>query len=314
VTEHDFYHKHLISMEDLTPEDISQILNTSKLMKGISERDVKKAPTLRGKTIINMFAEPSTRTRTSFEIAGKRLSADVINISTSGSSMSKGESLKDMVANLEAMRPDLIVVRHKSDGAPAMISRWTNCTVVNAGDGRHEHPTQSLLDMMTILESKRKLEGLNVVIFGDIKNSRVARSNMIGMKKMGMNITVCGPKTMLPLYVEEMADNVTTSLADAVVGADVIMALRIQTERLEKAKFPNAREYSRLFGLTLSHLKKAKHNAIVLHPGPINQGIEISPEVVEGQWSVVLDQVTNGVAVRMATLYLLLGAGLQKTE
>ena len=294
-------------MSDFSAEDIRQVLSTAALMKEISEREVKKAPTLRGRTIINFFAEPSTRTRTSFEIAGKRLSADVINISASGSSLSKGETLKDMVANLQAMKPDLLVVRSPNSGVPYMISRWVKCPVVNAGDGRHEHPTQALLDLMTIQERKKNLQGLKVAILGDILNSRVARSNMIAMAKMGMEVTACGPATLLPVNIDKMAHHHTTDVAEAVRGADVVMALRIQKERLDGAKYPNVREYSRYFGLSAAHMKHAGPNALVLHPGPINQGVEISPDVADGPWSVILDQVTNGVAVRMAVLYLLLG-------
>jgi len=302
-----FSGRSLISMRDYSAAEIRQILSTALLMKEISEREVKKAPTLRGRTVINFFAEPSTRTRTSFEIAGKRLSADVINISASGSSLSKGETLKDMASNLQAMRPDLLVVRSPFSGAPHMISKWIKCPVVNAGDGRHEHPTQALLDLMTIQERKKNLQGLKVAILGDILNSRVARSNMIAMAKLGMEVTACGPATMLPVNIKEMAHHHTTDVAEAVRGADVIMALRIQRERLGGSKYPNVREYSRYFGLTAAHMKHAGHKPLVLHPGPINQGVEISPEVADGPWSVILGQVTNGVAVRMAVLYLLLG-------
>lgn len=308
--EKSLYKRSLLSMAELSAEDITQTLKTARVMKEISEREVKKAPTLRGRTVINCFLEPSTRTRTSFEIAGKRLSADVVNISASGSSLVKGESLKDMAANLVAMRPDLIVIRSSSSGAPAMVAGWASCPVVNAGDGRHEHPTQSLLDLMTIEERKGKLEGLSVTIVGDILNSRVARSNMIAMRKLGMSVTVCGPPTLLPVNIENMADAVTTSLPEAVEGADVVMMLRIQTERLERVKFPTLREYSRLFCLTPEILRRARPDAMVMHPGPINRGVEISPEVADGPWSVILNQVTNGVAVRMAVLYLLLGGGI----
>lgn len=308
--ERDLYHRNLISMADLSPEDILQILKTAKVMKNISERDVKKAPTLRGKTVINCFMEPSTRTRTSFEIAAKRLSADVINISGSSSSLAKGESFKDMLNNLQAMKPDLIVIRSGHSGAPEMASGWVDCPVVNGGDGRHEHPTQCLLDLMTIAERKSIVQGLNVTIIGDILNSRVARSNMVAMRKLKINVTACGPKTLLPLNIDDMADKVTTSISEAVSGADVIMMLRIQTERLAGCKFPNEREYSRLFGLSADLMKKAPKDVVVMHPGPINRGVEISPEVADGPWSVILNQVTNGVAVRMAILYLLLGGGL----
>ncbi|VAX21393.1 Aspartate carbamoyltransferase [hydrothermal vent metagenome] len=302
--------RHILSMADLPRDGIMNLLKTANMMKEISEREVKKIPTLRGRTVINCFLEPSTRTRTSFEIAGKRLSADVINISASGSSLTKGESLKDMANNLMAMKPDLMVIRTPNSGAPMQIARWVDCPVVNAGDGRHEHPSQSLLDLMTIKEHKNKLEGLNVAIVGDILNSRVARSNLLAMKALGMNVTICGPATLLPQNAENMADRVTTSLEDAVAGAEVVMMLRIQAERLTGASFPNLREYSRLFCLTPEIMKKTAKDVMVMHPGPINRGVEISPEVADGPWSVILDQVTNGVAVRMAILYLLLGGGL----
>jgi aspartate carbamoyltransferase catalytic subunit len=304
--------RRLVSMDELTVEDIEQILQTAVVMKEISEREVKKAPPLRGRTIINCFLEPSTRTRTSFELAGKRLSADVINISGSGSSLSKGESLKDTALTLEAMRPDLLVIRAKPSGAAEQVSRWVKCPVVNAGDGRHEHPSQSLLDLMTIRERFGKIRDLNVSIIGDIANSRVARSNLIAMSMLGIKTTVCGPATLLPREVSTMADRVTTDIKEAVEGADVLMMLRIQQERISQAKFPSLREYSRLYGLNGTLLKRAKKNAIIMHPGPINRGVEISPDVADGPWSVILDQVTNGVAVRMAILYLLLGGGIAK--
>lgn len=297
----------LLSMADLSEDAILHLIETGKTMKEVSERTIKKIPPLRGRTILNCFLEPSTRTRTSFEIAGKRLSADVINISASGSSLTKGESLKDMSRNLHAMNPDIIVIRSKNSGAPSMMAQWIDCPVINAGDGRHEHPSQSLLDLMTISEHKGKLSGLNVTIVGDILNSRVARSNMIAMRKLGMSVTACGPKTLLPVNINEMADEVTTRLDEAVVGADVVMMLRVQTERLEGTAFPNMREYSRLYCLNSNIMKKAEKDVTVMHPGPVNRGIEIAPDVMEGEWSVILDQVTNGVAIRMAILYLILG-------
>lgn len=303
--------RRLISAADLSREDVEKILKTAKAMKEVSERDVKKIPPLRGKTIINCFLEPSTRTRTSFEIAGKRLSADVINISASGSSMSKGESLKDMVNNLTAMKPDLLVIRSNFSGAPLMASKWIACPVINAGDGQHEHPTQSLLDMFTIKEHKGSFDKLNVSIIGDILHSRVARSNLLIMRSMGMRTTVCAPATLLPVNIYSMADRVTTSLKEAVTGADVVMMLRIQSERIEKNYFPSLREYSRFYCLTSDILKSASKDVIVMHPGPVNRGVEISAEVADAPSSVILDQVTNGVAVRMAVLYLLLGGGLQ---
>lgn len=300
----------ILSMADLSAGEIESILETAKAMKQVSERAVKKTPTLRGRTVINLFLEPSTRTRTSFEIAGKRLSADVINISGVGSSVSKGESLKDMAATLTSMRPDLLVMRSPYAGAPAMAAEWTGLPVVNAGDGRGEHPTQSLLDLMTIKERKGRLDGLSVSIVGDIANSRVARSNMIAMGKMGMTVTICGPATLLPPDAGKMADRVTTSLAEAARGADVIMTLRIQKERLSGMEFPSLREYARFYCLTPRMLGTAGKDAIVMHPGPINRGVEISPEAADGPWSVILNQVTNGVAVRMAVMYLLLGGGI----
>ncbi|MBI4666678.1 MAG: aspartate carbamoyltransferase catalytic subunit [Nitrospinae bacterium] len=310
--------RRLLSAADLTIEDVERILNTASAMKEVSTRDVKKIPPLRGKTIINCFLEPSTRTKTSFEIAGKRLSADVINISATGSSLSKGETIKDMARNLSAMKPDLVVVRSQYSGIPLRISEWIDCAVVNAGDGRHEHPTQSLLDLFTIREKKGPLDNLNISIIGDILNSRVARSNIILMKLLGANITLCGPATLLPVCdiscdnnrpAGLVVDRVTNSLKEAVTGADVVMMLRIQTERLNEKKFPNLREYSKLYGLSPETLKLAAKDPLVLHPGPINRGVEISPEVADGPWCVMLDQVTNGVAVRMAVLYLLLGGG-----
>jgi aspartate carbamoyltransferase catalytic subunit len=314
MTDNGLSKRRLISMSDVSVEDVEKILSAARVMKEVSERDIKKIPPLRGKTIINLFMEPSTRTRTSFEIAGKRLSADVVNVSASGSSVSKGESLKDMVNNLTAMKPDLIVLRSPFSGAPYMVSKWIGRPVVNAGDGRHEHPTQSLLDLFTIQEAKKSFQQLNISIIGDILNSRVARSNMLIMHKLGMKVTVCGPATLLPKYIDRMADRVTTTLKDAVTGADVVMMLRIQSERLNEKKFPNLREYSRQYCLTSDTLKNAAKGVIVMHPGPINRGIEISPEVADGPWSVILDQVTNGVAVRMAILYLLLGGVTQETN
>ena len=304
-----FLKRRFISTGELSKEEIERTLLVGKAMKEISEREIKKTPTLRGKTVINCFLEPSTRTRTSFEIAGKRLSADVINISGSGSSLSKGESLRDMMGNLKAMRPDLLVIRSKEAGAPEQISRWIDCPVVNAGDGRHEHPTQSMLDLMTISENKETFDGLKVSIIGDIANSRVARSNLMAFKTLGAVTTVCGPPTLLPMNIEKMANKVTWNIDEAVHDADVVMTLRIQKERMDDTRFPSLREYSTRFGLNMARLKKAKEDVIVMHPGPINQGVEISPEVAESPASVILDQVTNGVAIRMAIMYLLTGAG-----
>jgi len=297
----------IVSMADLSRVDIELILQTAQSMKEISKREIKKAPPLRGKTIINCFLEPSTRTRTSFEIAGKRLSADVINISGAASSLTKGESIRDMMHNLLAMRPDSLVIRTPFSGAAAQIAEWVDIPVINAGDGRHEHPSQSLLDLMTIAESGKSFHGLNISIIGDILNSRVARSNAIALKTLGANVTFCGPAPLLPNHIHPLSDRVTYNLRDAVEGADVVMALRIQEERIDQAKFPSTREYSRLFGLNARVMNHAKEGAIVMHPGPINRGVEISPDVADGSRSLILNQVENGVAIRMALLYLLLG-------
>jgi len=304
--------KDLIGTKDLSPEEILLILDTAESMKEISSRDIKKVPALRGKTIINLFYESSTRTRTSFEIAGKRLSADVVNISVSTSSVVKGETLKDTAKNLEAMNPDAVVIRHSSSGAPDFISKILRCSVINAGDGAHEHPTQALLDLFTIreklvLRGAKELKGLKVSIIGDIAHSRVARSNIYAMNKMGMDVTVSGPSTLIPVDIEKMGVKVFTDVKKAIEGADVIIMLRIQLERQEKGLFPSIREYSRLFGLNTEKLKNAKEDVIIMHPGPMNRGVEISADVADGQYSLILDQVTNGVAVRMAILHLLTG-------
>ncbi|MBE7414930.1 MAG: aspartate carbamoyltransferase catalytic subunit [Deltaproteobacteria bacterium] len=304
--------KDLLGIEGLDREEIELLLSTAESFKEVSEREIKKVPTLRGKTIINLFYEPSTRTRTSFEIAAKRMSADAVNISVSTSSASKGETLRDTAMNLGAMRPDCIVVRHSSSGTPEMLSRYLSCPVVNAGDGAHEHPSQALLDMLTVRERKGAIEGLKVSIIGDIVHSRVARSNIYGFTKMGAEVTVAGPPTMLPVGIERLGCRATSSMEEAVRGADVIMMLRIQLERQSESFFPSAREYSRLYGLDETKLKNAKEGVIILHPGPINRGVEISPEVADGPYSVILDQVTNGVAVRMAIFYLLVGGAREE--
>ena len=300
-------HKDLLSMEQLSVDEIQLILDTADSLKQISTREIKKVPTLRGKTIVNFFYEPSTRTRTSFEIAAKRLSADTVSLSASTSSMVKGETLIDTAKNLQAMNPDLIVIRHSCSGAPHLLARHVEAGVINAGDGINEHPTQALLDMLTIREKKGKIAGLKVTIIGDIAHSRVARSNIIGLKKMGAHVTVCGPPTMMPLGIEELGVEVEYDVDVAVEGSDVIMMLRIQLERQSKTLFPSVREYARFFGLSRDILSKAKSDVIVMHPGPINRGVEIEPEVADGPYSVILDQVSNGVAVRMAILYLLMG-------
>ena len=298
--------KDLLGIEQLSVDEINLILDTADSMKEISTRDIKKVPTLRGKTIINLFYEPSTRTRTSFEIAGKRLSADVVNISTSTSSVVKGELLKDTGRNLQAMSPDLVVVRHSCAGAPAILAEALNAAIVNAGDGAHEHPTQALLDLFTIREKKGTVEGLSVSIIGDIAHSRVARSNIAALNKMGARVVVYGPFTMMPSGIEQMGVHLAASMEDALTGADVIMMLRVQMERQSRFLFPSVREYATFFGLNAERLTKARKDVLLMHPGPINRGVEISPEVADGPYALILDQVTNGVAVRMALLYLLI--------
>lgn len=294
-------------MESLSAEEIRLILDTADSLKEISTRPIKKVPTLRGKTVVHFFHEPSTRTRTSFEIAAKRLSADTVSISASTSSIVKGETLTDTARNLEAMNPDVIVLRHAAAGAPHMLARVVRSSVVNAGDGRHAHPTQALLDMMTVREKKGCLEGLNVAIIGDIAHSRVARSDAVGFRKMGARVTLAGPPTMIPRGVEVLGARITYHLRDAIREADVIIMLRIQKERQEAYLFPSEREYSTHYGLTLEALSAARDNVLIMHPGPMNRGVEIAPEVADGPFAVILDQVANGVAVRMAVLYLLLG-------
>lgn len=299
--------KDLLGIEGISREGIELILSTAESFKEVSEREIKKVPTLRGKTIINLFYEPSTRTRTSFEIAAKRMSADAVNISAGTSSVVKGETLKDTAKNLEAMKPDCIVIRHSSSGAPHMLARHVGCSVINAGDGAHEHPTQALLDMLTIREKKGRIEGLNVAIIGDIMHSRVARSNIYGLTRLGAKVTVCGPLTLMPRGIERLGCAATCDMSEAMKDADVIMMLRLQLERQKEASIPSVREYSRLYGLDEGKLRGAKKDVVILHPGPINRGVEIAPEVADGGYSLILEQVTNGVAVRMAVFYLLLG-------
>ena len=306
--------KNILGTQCLTEDDITTILDTVDSFKEISTRPIKKVPTLRGKTVINLFFEPSTRTRTSFEIAGKRLSADVINIVGSSSSTVKGENLIDTALNLEAMHPDIMIVRHALAGAAEMISQFIECPIINAGDGYHEHPTQALLDLYTIRESKRNLEGLNVVIVGDIAHSRVVRSNIYAMKTMGMNVKLIGPPTMIPLEIEKMGVSVGYYLEDAIPNADVIMMLRLQKERQSKYLLSSIREYSNLYCLTSKFLEKAKDDVLIFHPGPVNRGIEISLDVMESDRSLILNQVTNGVALRMALMYLVLGGNNDRTN
>jgi len=303
----EFRHKDLLGIADLEPEEISLILDTAASFKEISTRPIKKVPTLRGKTVVTLFYEPSTRTRMSFEIAAKRLSADTLNLTVSASSAVKGETLADTAHNLEAMAPDVLVIRHAASGAPHYLAQRLRCGVINAGDGLHEHPTQALLDLLTVREAKGRLDGLKVAIIGDIAHSRVARSNIYAFTKMGSRVTVAGPATMLPPYLETLGAQVTTSLVEAVRDADVIMMLRLQLERMGQMFLSTLREYSQFFGLAPKHLQLAKEDVIIMHPGPLNRGVEISPEVADGPHSLILEQVTNGVAVRMAVLYFLIG-------
>jgi aspartate carbamoyltransferase catalytic subunit len=302
-----FTRKDLLDVRSLEPAEIQTILDTSVSMKEIATREIKKVPALRGKTVVNLFLEPSTRTRTSFEIAGKWLSADVINVSGSSSSTVKGETLMDTARNLEAMSPDCVVIRHAASGAAHMLARTLRCAVINAGDGMHEHPTQALLDLLTIRDKRGHLDGLSAAIVGDIAHSRVARSNIAGMRKMGMTVTVAGPPTLIPAGVEELGVKVAYRLEDAIRDVDVIMMLRLQQERMTAAYIPTLREYSRLYGLSLDKLRGARDDVLIMHPGPVNRGVELAPEVADGPYSVILDQVANGVAVRMALLYLLVG-------
>lgn len=302
-----FQHKHVFGIEQMSVEDISHILSTAWSFREISNRSIKKVPTLRGKTIVNLFFEPSTRTRMSFEIAAKRMSADTFNISASTSSAQKGETLVDTAKNIQAMQPDVVIMRHASSGAPQLIAKHIEASVVNAGDGSHEHPSQCLLDMLTVLEHKGRIEGLKVAIIGDIAHSRVAMSNIIGFTRMGAKIVVAGPQTFIPPGLEGLGVDVCTSLKEAVEDADVVMALRIQLERQNDSLIPSLREYARFFGVNNDLLAYAREDAIVMHPGPVNRGVELNPDVADGKRSVILDQVTNGVAVRMALLYLVLG-------
>jgi aspartate carbamoyltransferase catalytic subunit len=299
--------KDLLGIAELSAAEIELILDTADSFAEIGERPIKKVPTLRGKTVINLFFEASTRTRSSFEIAEKRLSADNINFSTSGSALEKGETLVDTAMNLQAMAPDLVVIRHGHPGVPHMLAHRIKAGVINAGDGAHEHPTQALLDAYTIRRHKKKIAGLKVVILGDIEHSRVVRSNIHLLRKLGAKVTVGGPRTMMPVAMETMGVEVAYSLDEAIRGADVIMMLRVQLERQGKMAFPSVREYFQLFGLTTERLKAAKDDVIIMHPGPMNRGVEISSELADGPYSVILEQVTHGVSVRMAVLYLLSG-------
>ncbi len=298
---------HLLGIEPLSAEEISLILDTAESFAEISEREIKKVPTLRGKTVVNLFMEPSTRTRTSFELAEKRLSADSLNFSALGSSLSKGETLIDTARNIEAMAPDFIVMRHSMPGAPHFLARHCRSSIINAGDGSHEHPTQALLDAYTIREKKGRIKGLRVAIVGDILHSRVVRSNIFLLRKLGAEVVICGPPTLMPIGIEDLDVSVTYSIEEALRDSDVIMMLRIQLERQDRGFFPSLREYFMLFGLTEERVELAKSDVIIMHPGPINRGVEIASSVADGPYSVILEQVTNGVAVRMAVLYLLAG-------
>lgn len=300
--------RHLLGIEPLDEGEIVSILDTARALSEILDRPIKKVPALRGKTVVNLFYEPSTRTRTSFEMAERILSADSVSIAAATSSVQKGETLLDTVRNIEAMSPDLVVIRHASSGVPHFLARHCRTAIVNAGDGAHEHPTQALLDAYTLREKKGKLENLRVAIIGDLLHSRVARSNALLLGKLGAEVRLCGPPTLIPPGIEAFG-SVTHEMDEALDGADAVMMLRIQLERMAGGFFPSLREYHARYGLTLARLKKAKRNAVILHPGPINRGVEMSSDVADGPYSVILDQVRNGVAVRMAVLYLLLGGG-----
>ncbi len=302
----DWKRKHLLGLEELEAQEIEHILDTTDSFREISTRAIKKVPTLRGRTIVNLFFEPSTRTRTSFELAAKRLSADTVSISAQTSSVVKGETLKDTARNIEAMQIDAIIVRHSMSGAPHFLSRCVEASVINAGDGCHEHPTQGLLDIFTMREKKGSIKGLKVAIVGDIVHSRVARSNIWGLKKLGAEVIVVAPPTLIPMGIEEMGVKVCFSLDEVIGKVDVLNILRIQLERQKGGLFPSLREYSRLYGVTADRLKKAKKDILVMHPGPVNLGVELTAEVANDPRTVILEQVTNGVAIRMAVLYLLL--------
>jgi aspartate carbamoyltransferase catalytic subunit len=299
--------KHLLDIESLSAEEITTVLDTARAFKAVGERAIKKVPALRGKTVINLFIEPSTRTRISFELAAQRLTADIINFTAEASSLKKGETLKDTARNLEALNADIIIIRHSATGAAHFLSRFLNASVVNAGDGAHEHPTQALLDTFTIRERKGKIAGLKVTILGDILYSRVARSNIWALLKLGAQVTLCGPSTLVPKVFERMGCRVTHNVDEAIADADIINLLRIQHERQRKSMFPSLGEYTSLFGLNKKRLAATKPDALIMHPGPINRGVEIDSEIADCGRSVILEQVTNGLAVRMAVLFLVNG-------
>ncbi|HUH13359.1 MAG TPA: aspartate carbamoyltransferase catalytic subunit [Longimicrobiales bacterium] len=309
-----FLGKDLVGLETLSREQIVAILDTAEPFKEISERAIKKVPVLRGKTIVNLFFEASTRTRISFEFAEKRLSADTVNVAASGSSVSKGETLVDTARNLEAMRIDMVVIRHASSGAARFLAERIPSNVVNAGDGRHEHPTQALLDLLTIRDHRGRIEGLRVCIVGDVLHSRVARSNLWGLLKLGAEVAVCGPRTLLPAEVGELGVRVFNRIEEAIEWADVLNVLRLQLERMHAGYVPSLREYNRVFGVSRERVEAAPRDILILHPGPMNRGVEIDSDVADGPHSVILNQVTNGVAVRMAVLYLLAGGAPEQAE
>src|SRR5262245_53607744 len=302
-----WHRKHLLDIESLSPEEITLVHETAKAFKAVGERAIKKVPALRGKTVVNLFVEPSTRTRISFELAAIRLSADVINFTAEASSFKKGETLKDTARNLEALNADIIIIRHGAAGAPHFVSRFLRGTVVNAGDGAHEHPTQALLDAFTIREHKGRIAGLNATILGDILYSRVARSNIWALKKLGANVTLCGPSTLVPKVFEQMGCRITYQVDEAIADADIINLLRIQHERQRRTMFPSLGEYTSMFGLSKARLARTKPDVLIMHPGPINRGVEIDSEIADCGRSVILEQVTNGLAVRMAVLFLVNG-------
>jgi aspartate carbamoyltransferase catalytic subunit len=305
--------RHLLGIDPLAAEEIELVLDTADSLAEISRREIKKVPTLRGRTVVNFFVEPSTRTQSSFELAEKRLSADSLNFAAASSSFAKGETLLDTARNLEAMAPDFIVVRHKEAGAPHFLARHCSASIINAGDGAHEHPTQALLDAFTIRQKKGRIRGLRVAIVGDILHSRVARSNILLLTRLGAQVGVCGPPTLLPRGIEHMGCKVTHRVDEALEGVDVVMMLRVQLERMQSGFFPTLREYARLYGLDAGRFRRAASDAIIMHPGPINRGVEIMSDLADGNASVILEQVTNGVAVRMAVLYLLAGGGERET-
>src|SRR6204780_3259643 len=308
-----WHRKHLLDIESLTPDEIITVLDTARAFKAVGERAIKKVPALRGKTVVNLFIEPSTRTRISFELAAQRLTADIVNFSADASSFKKGETLKDTARNLEALNADFIVIRHSASGAAHFLSRVVKSSIINAGDGAHEHPTQALLDAFTIRERKGKIAGLNVTILGDILYSRVARSNIWALTKLGARVTLAGPSTLVPRVFEEFGCRVTYDIEEAIRDADVINLLRIQHERQRKTMFPSIGEYAAMFGLNKERFARTKPDAMIMHPGPINRGVEIDSEVADGTRSVILEQVTNGLAVRMAVLFLCAG-GKVSTE